>query len=150
MSAEIASRLEILEGAPERGAIEYRRHIVHAFVNHGTKILARRMLLCLLPNGDWCAPMLQHYISPNTPDAARSRDFIVTQMCTGLMVVFSSRSPSLYDRSRWTGAEMAIDDLAIMESCHIILSTSFARFAYSQEKGGLTAERLLIVHSLRE
>ena len=46
---EIRTRLEILEGAPDRGAIAYRRNIIKTFVNHGSMVLARRLLLAVLP-----------------------------------------------------------------------------------------------------
>lgn len=149
LTAEIASRLKVCEGGPEPSAVAYKRSIISIFVNHGAKVLARRMILCLLPNGDWRSPTVEHYVHPAAPAEDRSPEFVAAQMCTGLLVVFTSRSPSLYQRARWTGAEMAIDDLAIMEACHRLLSTTFARFCYSFEKGGLTAERVISVQALR-
>jgi len=45
---------------------------------------------------------------------------------------------------------MAIDDIAIIEACHRLFSTAFARFCHSWERGGLTAERKLVVQRLAE
>ena len=52
LAAEIASRLEVLEGSAPREQHAYRHDILSIFATGGSKVLTRRILLLLCPNGD--------------------------------------------------------------------------------------------------
>ena len=60
-------------------------------------------------------------------------------------MAFTSHPPSMYPRHRWTGADIACDEIAVMEVAHRLFSTTFARFVWSYQRGGLTAVRKLLL-----
>ena len=51
MASEIDSRLEILQGVAPPEAQSYRKQVISVFVNHGSKIIVRRIIMVVCPNG---------------------------------------------------------------------------------------------------
>ena len=72
---------------------------------------------------------------------------IVEHLTSGLLVSLCNAQPGLYPRSRWTGADVALDNLGLMECVHKLLSTTYFRFAASFVKGA--ARRQLLNCGLR-
>lgn len=60
-------------------------------------------------------------------------------MSSGLLAALCASRPDLYPRSRWTGCDVATDDLGIVESCHRLLSTSYKRMLRGSYGGVLRA-----------
>jgi len=69
---------------------------------------------------------------------------IVEYLTLGLTVALCSAQPSLYPRHRWTGADIAVDELSIMEGCHKLMSTTFLRFAASFVQGAVRVSLLQV------
>ena len=150
LADEIGSRLEIREGYASQEATIYKRQVLATFVPHGSKKLMRRILLALLPNGDWRASQVQFYVDDCTPVALRDRATALKFMTDGLMIALTSTQPACYPRHRWTGAVLATDDLGVFESCHRLLSSIFVRFCASHASGALRAQLLGLLHSAAE
>ena len=51
------------------------------------------------------------------------------------MIALASSQPELYNRSKWTGCDLAVDNLGIIESVHRLLSTTYVRFCASYLAG---------------
>ena len=122
MSEEVASRLEILNGAPPLSAVAYKRKLLQIFVRHGASVATKRLLLWLAPNGDWRSSRVQFYKRRDGRGPV-DRAAVVEYVSLGLLVALASSQPSLYPRHQWCGADIAVDELAIMEGVHRILST---------------------------
>eukprot|EP00959_Pyramimonas_sp_CCMP1952_P453212 9467863-Pyramimonas_sp.AAC.1 len=149
MKEEITSRILILPGRPSQEAEVYKMNIMQVFVTHGERIAMKRVLLTMCPNGDWRHERVEFYKDrfpgfTNADDAA-----IIEFVTTGLMTALVATQPSTYPRHRWTGADRAIDELAIVEACHKLLSTTFMRFAASYAKGSSRASLLAAGQRLR-
>ena len=138
---EIASRLEVFEGACPREAVDYKERVVKMFVSHGSKVTTRRALLALCPNGDWRAPKVQFYA--DFRHQFRNRLVVQEHLTSGLVLALASSQPALYNRSKWTGSDIAVDDLGVFEAVHRLLSTTFARFCASFAKGTLAQQKYL-------
>lgn len=64
-----------------------------------------------------------------------SEDQLLEHVTSGLIAALCASQPSLFPRSRWTGADLATDCLGVLEACHRLLSTTFMRFAAAHEQG---------------
>lgn len=129
---EIDSRLVLRFGVVSLAAKEYKQFMMDLFVGRGRQLALRRVLLALCPNGDWRRQEVEFYLPP---DCEWSRAQVLEHVSSGVLTALCSSQPPLYKRSRWTGADLAVDALGIMEVCHRLLSSSFLRFAATFEKG---------------
>lgn len=129
---EVASRFEVRYGSPPMEAVQYKKRIFQLFVSHGSQLAMRRVFLALCPNGDWRSPRVEYYVPPTSH---HSEAELLEHVTSGLIAALCSSQPGVYPRSRWTGADLAIDCLGVMEACHRLLSTTFFRFAASYETG---------------
>ena len=141
LADEIASRLEVLEGSCPPEAKAHKKRVLGHFIRHGASVATRRLLLVVGPNGDWRARCVQVYV-PLGHAAATSRRDVAEQLASSLIVALCNSQPSLYPRSRWTGADIACDELALLESVHKLLSTTYFRFAAGFAKGAARAQLL--------
>ena len=48
-------------------------------------------------------------------------------MVHGLTSALASSQPTQYNRSRWTGIDVAVDDLSMFDAAHRLLSTTMCR-----------------------
>ena len=136
LAEEIRSRLDIRHGRPSREAMSYKAKVLQLFVSHGASLATRRALLLLAPNGDWRSQKVEFYVSAGL-GAISKREDVIEHLTSGLTAALCSSQPRLYPRSRWTGADLATDDLGILECVHKLLSTTFFRFAASHTSGAL-------------
>ena len=82
-------------------------------------------------NGGWRSSRVEFYIVPGKEAEFRNRKSVLDHVVAGLTVALAACQPALYNRNRWTGSDIAVDDIAIIEAVHKLLSTTFARFAAS-------------------
>ena len=142
LKQEIDSRLEILHGYPPESCLRYKAMLMQVFAKQGTAVATRRCLLSLCPNGEWRSSRVEFYIAPGKEPAFRDRKSVLDHVVSGLTVALAACQPALYNRSRWTGSDRAVDDLAIIEAVHKLLSTTFARFAASYLTGARARQTL--------
>lgn len=126
LKAEIESRLQILHGQPPRDATRYKLAVLRLFVSQGRNLAVRRLLLVMCPNGDWRSPAVQYY-APLGEQQAVDRKKVLAHLTTGLLTALCACRPEVYPRHRWTGCDLATDDLSIMEACHGLLSSTYKR-----------------------
>ena len=60
-----------MDGRCSREAERYRVSMLNTFVRHGAKVQATRLLLLMLPNGEWRTTRVQHNVFFDTPAAMR-------------------------------------------------------------------------------
>lgn len=140
LAQEIASRFKVKHGSPTAEAKAYKMGVLRLFVSHGAQLAVRRLLLALCPNGDWRREEVEYYPPPGRP--RQPTEVYLKHVTAGLIIALSSAQPSIYPRHRWTGADLATDCLGVMEACHRLLSTAFARFVASFEPNA-RARRIL-------
>ena len=144
---EIASRLAVKDGLAPAGALQYKVAVCRLFVSHGRSVVTRRALLALCPNGEWRVSSVEYYHGPRGRQL--NDEAILDTLTEGLVVALASSQPTLYNRSKWTGSDMAVDDLGIFEAVHRLLSTTFARFCASFHSGTLAKQFLTLGLELR-
>ena len=140
---EIDSRLQVRQGFPGRESIVYKQRAVRLFLQNGEAVLRRRLLLAVCPNGEWRSPHVEFWVNAATPPRLRDRACILEHLTQGLCLAFTSSQPALYDRHRWTGSDIAVDELGIFEACHRLLSTTYCRFCARFVKGAWQRQLLL-------
>lgn len=129
---EVASRFRVRFGTAPLDAIEHKRKVLRLFVSHGPQLAMKRILLALCPNGDWRSDQVEHYV-PAFAQQPLSESAMLDHVTSGLIAALCASQPSVYPRSRWTGADLATDCLGVLEACHRLLSTTFLRFASTFE-----------------
>ena len=107
----------------------YKKRLLELLVQHGRQILMRRILLIVLPNGDWRDRRHVQYYLAVGPDAVTDPETISQMLADGVTSALSFAQPRVYPQSRWIGAHMSIDELGIMEGCHGLLSRTMVRFS---------------------
>ena len=147
--AEIASRLVLYEGHPGRDAHAYKLAALRLFASRGPTCVRRRVLLWTLPNGDWRSPQVEYYISRASPLRLTERGAVLEHLTNGLILALAAAQPNIYNRSKWTDSDLAIDHLALFECVHRLLSTSYARFCATYAKGTLAQQYLAAGRRLR-
>ena len=85
---------------------------------------------------------MEFYVVPGGPFTLTTRFAILTHLTNGLVVALAASQPAMYNRSKWMGSDLAIDDIAIIECVHRLLSTTYARYC-SSYLGGEAAGRVL-------
>lgn len=91
----VKENVVIVRGRPPADAIAYRRHIMNLCMQRGSKLLAKRVSLELLPNGDWRKRGIIEVFIPenNVPcDRERVREVVASSIHQSLaschMMVF--------------------------------------------------------------
>ena len=126
--------------------MEHKEKVIALFVNHGARAATRRALLALLPNGDWRFENVQFYTGSGLP--LTDRGVILEHVTQGLILALSSAQPHVYNRSKWTGGDIAVDDLGVFEAVHRLLSTTYARFCAAHAAGPRAARLMALGASL--
>ena len=105
------------------------------FAARGQNIIARRLLLQVLPNGDWRQKRVEVYVPLGFHITKEQAE---TEVCDGLVTALAGHMFELYPRSRWTGADISIDRCGLLECVHQLGSGSYMRFLESlgEGKGG--------------
>ena len=104
---------------------KHREACMRFLASRGRKILARRLLLTLLPNGDWTQPQVQMFVPFGAPFNQGEADKMVAN---GLVTALAGQMFELYPRSRWCGADISIDRCGLLESVHQLGSGTYRRF----------------------
>jgi hypothetical protein len=125
---EIASRFELVIGTPQLSeeAIAYKRFVLSCFFKDGANCAVRRALVCKAFPLDWRDwkigyPVLE---GQDLLDTRVYLGLVTTCVCLALL----GRYPYQFNRSKWTGAELAWDFVGAMESLYRLYSTSMIRF----------------------
>ena len=125
LAEEVAARLVIMQGEPSPEARAHKERVMATMSSGGSKNLAQLVVLSLLPNGDWRSPNIEHYVPQTTP--APERSAIVNKLVAGLCYALVGKKPAVWARHRWTGCEIAVEELGFLESVHNLLSTTYTR-----------------------
>ena len=139
---EVQSRLQVCRGVPAPEARRYRQAAITMFMQRGPHISKRRLLMAMVPNGEWRSKRVQYYIDPTGAGPQREED-VPSHLVAGLLAALADCAPPVYARHRWTGADIATDALGILEVCHKLGSTTYMRFAASYASGALKSSLLL-------
>ena len=132
LQEEVSERLAILRGHPSAEAVAHKQRVMATMPSGGSKNMPQMMVLALLPNGDWRSPQVQHFIPASDP--VPNKALVTAKLVSGLCYALVGKKPALWARHRWTGCELAVEELGVMESIHQLLSTSYMRFLQKIEK----------------
>ena len=127
--ADVRERTRFLHGAPPQAAIDYRRYVLGLFLARGPDSRARRAALPVYLSGDWRnREQVEYYFQTVGVDDAIDRYVLSHMIGIGVAKTLANRQISLYPRHRWTGFDLSLDQLGLMEATHGILGSSFRLF----------------------
>ena len=126
--AECRAKLKILRGSIPQEALQYRSTFLRQFVSTGANVLLNRLLLCRLPNGLWSdTSVIQIYIPHSQAEPVNVRA-LANVITSSLCYVLTGSKPHLFARHRWTGCDLAVEELGRLEGIHGLLSSTWERF----------------------
>ena len=70
------------------------------------------------------------------PPGLDTFDKCLAYVVNGIITVFTSSQLRFYPRHRWIGMDLALDEQAVMEACHRLLSCVYCRFTAAFLTGG--------------
>eukprot|EP00971_Amphidinium_carterae_P341797 6480794-Amphidinium_carterae.1 len=122
----ITSRLQILRGSPPATATHFKKLAMETFLTESSSSLVQQVMLERLPNGDWSnRSSVEFYCGVGSSMSAKK---IVEMYVGGLCAALLSHKPRLFPQHRWSGAEVAIDDISKLEIIHGLLSACYPVF----------------------
>ena len=123
---EIQSRtVRVLAGQAPAETRRYRELALRTFAAHGRNLIAKRMLLSLLPNGDWRKRDIELFIGTAAPmDVAIAKATIAN----GLVTALAGCMHELYPRHRWVGADIAVDRCGLLCAVHDLGRGAYMRY----------------------
>jgi hypothetical protein len=119
----------ILHGRCSEDALQFRKTAIRLFMSRGETNPIKRFLLQFLPNGDWRREDRIEVWLPHGVQA--DHQFVVNSVASGMTFALASRQFKLWPRHRWLGADVACDELGLLESCHRLLTTVFIKYCAS-------------------
>lgn len=140
MRDEIRSRFVVKAGKATVEATEHKKFCLRLFCSHGAQLAAKRILLAAGPNGDWRQEGVEHYLPLTATEW--DEEMLASKVASAVVAALCSAQPSIYPRHRWTGADLAMDSLGLIESVHRLLSTTFLRFAAAHEHSSRSRKAL--------
>ena len=112
----VSQKLVILRGPPDPACEEYRSFVIGLLCNTGRKRDVRRYLLQTLLNGNWKnREAIEIHVAPDTDV---SRDQLVQRVSAALLVSLAGVLFHVYPRHRWLGADLTVDQIALLEAVH--------------------------------
>eukprot|EP00971_Amphidinium_carterae_P094939 1878449-Amphidinium_carterae.4 len=127
LQQEINSKMKLVFGHPPPEANIYKSELIRVFISTGSKVLQHKLLAARLPSGDWQRrDELQIYL-PMHFKGKVSRSAISKSVESAITSLVASQRPHLFARHRWTGADLAIEELGRLEGLCRLLGSTFRR-----------------------
>eukprot|EP00971_Amphidinium_carterae_P348593 6490581-Amphidinium_carterae.2 len=127
LHVEVATTLVLKRGSPRPSDVSFKENMMALFMSGSSASLLDAVLLRKLPNGNWRnRTAVEYFIAAGEPEP--SRDDVAAMLSTTLIYIFLRSKPSVFARHRWTGMDIAIDELGRLECCHGLLCRTYARF----------------------
>jgi hypothetical protein len=133
---EIITRIKLMRGQPPSDAIQFRKHVLNLFFSRGPNVAARRVILASALTGDWrnrrdVEVYVDHMYNLGGGDVKSIGEAVADSAVAG----FLGRMFTTYNRSKWIGWDLSVDELAAMEACSGLLSHTYHRYVASFAKG---------------
>ena len=124
---EIESRnIRVLAGVPTAEVRRYRELALRTFAGRGKNIIEKRMLLSLLPNGDWRSNDIE--VWTGSAPANMGKAALQNMVVNGLVTALAGCMFEIYPRHRWTGADVAIDRCGLLAIVHNLGPGAYRRY----------------------
>lgn len=103
-------------------------------------MIAKRMLLSLLPNGDWRNEDIEFYIgcAPASIDPAVAKKGVAN----GLITALAGTMYEQYPRHRWVGADIAVDRCGLLCLVHSLGRGAYMRYMRQFGTKGLATDNV--------
>ena len=112
----LTRKITFLYGSATEECQQYRSWILDVFAKTGAKKEVKNHILRRLPNGNWQnVHQVEVYLKPGLQ---HNLPALRKQVISSFVTVFTSRAFKVYPRHRWVGADIAMDQVGLMESVH--------------------------------
>lgn len=122
----VKTHLVVKRGAPPDDAVRHRKHLFRLSMARGSRLLARRLALQLLPNGDWRKRGCVEVYMPDGVPYSHAR--IADVVAGAIHQCLAASRFCTYPRHRWTRGDRAWDEFIMLESVHGLASAVWPKF----------------------
>eukprot|EP00971_Amphidinium_carterae_P335543 6471461-Amphidinium_carterae.2 len=134
---EILSRLKLKFCQPPQEAQAYREAFLQTCVTVGANVFFHRVVLARLPNGLWSNFASVEMYLPAEWKGKTEPNAVAKVLTSGLCYVLCGVKPHMFQRHRWCGCDLAIEELCRVEGIHGLLSSTWVRFMNTFSKTAL-------------
>lgn len=132
MKSVVMEKLVVRVGESSAEHKEYREFCLKLFLSRGAHAAKRRMLLWSWLNGGWRNETeIHHWVDPREPRDERLVERISEKVVHGVISALASKPPSTFPRARWTGADLALDEIGLLACVHGLRRHSYLAFLVS-------------------
>lgn len=125
----VRKRIKIISGTPPPSAVAYRDFVLGLFLSRGSFAAKRRALLVMWCNGDWRnTEAIEHYASPGRLAEASSPESITKHVSLAIVSALACKQPATFPRHRWTGCDLATDEVGLLLAVHGVLLDAYVAF----------------------
>ena len=126
LAEEIRHRgIRVINGVPSAAARKHRRYCIAASCDHGELSPLRKVLMSLLPNGDWLAYKPEMYF---LGEMNFSEEELIDMFVDGLLTALLGNNFTLFRTDKFTGLAAAINEQLLFGNCHGLGKPTFARY----------------------
>eukprot|EP00971_Amphidinium_carterae_P277982 5518161-Amphidinium_carterae.5 len=131
----VKERLVMKVGSPRPAALEHKCRILRMSMSTSTNSAEKQAILYSVLNGDWFnTAEIEFYPGFLQKETVNDKEQVVNLVHAALCSTIAGSKPSLWPRSRWTGADASINSIAILEHVHGLLSLVYAKFAKMNQR----------------
>eukprot|EP00971_Amphidinium_carterae_P344749 6485336-Amphidinium_carterae.3 len=135
---EVGNRLLVLQGIVPASAKAFKVRALNLFLGADTtKAVTVRILLSLLPNGNWCKHSSVEVYVKTDPGSVDKKE-LAASLESGLVFAMLGKKPLPWAQHRWCSSHKAIEQIGLLLAVHGLLLPTFQRFSIAMCKPGRT------------
>lgn len=128
----VRMKLVLLPGKASAEAHEYRSFVLKLFLSGGSFAAKRRSMLWMWCSGAWRnTERVEHHVDLTGPVWARTPEYISRMITEAIVGAMASKPPSTFKRHRWTGCDLAVDEVGLLVAVHGLLRDAYIAFLVS-------------------
>lgn len=128
-SASAMAKMRFTLGPISKEAEEHRFRCIRLFCCTGRNLVNRFLALKMFPNGDWRLTDVIEIIVEALPATPSQELRLKKWVVAGLQVALLPKKWSRWSRHRWDGRDLAVDQIARLECCHGLFSSTYPQWS---------------------
>ena len=118
--------LVLRDVSPPADILPFKRHVMALVLARGRNMVMKRLLMQCLPNGNWQRrDRIEIYVPPGPEVCIPSLAAVVAE---AIVTIVAGARYTTYSANRWTKADEALDEIALMDIFCGVGSEAFRRF----------------------
>ena len=134
---QVRKRFCFVLGPLHEDAIQWKLALLKTFASNSGSATYKAVLLLMVFNGDWRNEEQVQHIPTSHKDTPDTAEFVQDLMESAIIAVACATKPGLWPRSRWTGAELPVNQYGLLSSVHGVFLPAYAQWLESHSSVAL-------------